>query len=100
MNNLFKSSVPGASPGRECDDSGDLPVGPGRDPHIAGSDYPSRATPRAAGISAMKPRIVGPIPAFEREQKSDSGGCLLDPGRPNVKCRASKASAKPTAGSL
>jgi hypothetical protein len=35
---LFKFSVSGASPGRERDDAGDLPVDPGRDPHITGCD--------------------------------------------------------------
>ena len=39
--------------GRERDDAGNLPVGPGRDPHIAGSDVLSGDPPRAAGISAM-----------------------------------------------
>jgi hypothetical protein len=38
MNSLFKSSVPGASPGASADEAGDLPVGSGRDPHIASSD--------------------------------------------------------------
>ena len=39
--------------GCELKDAGNLPVGSGRDPHIAGSDILSGWTPRTAGISAI-----------------------------------------------
>jgi hypothetical protein len=39
--------------GRERKDVGNLPIGSGRDPHIAGSDILSGAPPGTAGISAI-----------------------------------------------
>jgi hypothetical protein len=69
-NSLFKSSAPGASPGRECNDAGNLPVGAGRDPHIAGSDILSGDL-KGGRHQRHKLRIVTPT-AFERKQRSDS----------------------------
>jgi hypothetical protein len=45
--------------GRKRDDAGDLSVGPGRDLHTPAA-MSSEAMPRAAGISAMNPRIIAP----------------------------------------
>jgi hypothetical protein len=69
-NSLFKSSAPGASPGRERNDAGNLPVGSARDLHIAGSDILS-GEPKGGGHQRHKLRIVAPT-AFERKQRSDS----------------------------
>ena len=45
--------------GRERDDTGDLPVGPGRDPHIEGSDV-FWGDPESGGHQRHKLRIVAP----------------------------------------
>jgi len=68
---LFKFSVSGASPGRERDDAGDLPVDPGRDPHITGCDV-FWDDLEGVGHQRHKLRDRSPIPPFERKQRSDS----------------------------
>ena len=87
MNSLFRSSVPGASPGRQRDDADDLSVGHGRDPHIAGSDV-LWGDPEGGRHQCHEPRIVNPIPPSSGKKDPTARMGLLEPGRPDVKYRA------------
>ena len=59
MNSLFKSSAPGSSPGASATTPAICPSGPGRDPHIAGSDILS-GRPKDGGHQCPPHR--SPIP--------------------------------------
>ena len=71
--------------GRERDDAGNLPVGRGRDPHIAGSDVLS-GDPEGGKHQCHEFGVVAPY-RLRAETQIRQRGRLLDPGRPDVKCR-------------
>jgi hypothetical protein len=64
--------------GSERDDAGNLPVDPGRDPHIAGSDFLG-GDPEGGGHQRHELHIVAHT-AFERKQRSDSAADELRSG--------------------
>src|SRR5260370_35421954 len=69
--------------GRERDDSGNLPVDPGRDPHIAGGGVPSR-DPDGGSTQCQQYGAVAPY-SLRAERKLGQRGRLLDPVRPDDK---------------